>query len=442
MGGSSLAPEVICATADVPLLVLDSSDPDQVRTALDRDLGATVVVVSSKSGSTVETASQRKAFEGAFREAGIDPGGHIVVVTDPGSPLEKEARDAGYRVFLADPDVGGRFSALTAFGLVPSVLAGAPVNSLVADARNAAASLATDEAGNPALTLGAALAADPTKDKFLLAPDAELAALPDWIEQLVAESTGKEGRGLLPVIGHPTAPDVSFDDVVPVSLTSGGSAGSSLTAAGSLGAQFVLWEAATAVMGRLLGVNPFDQPDVESAKVEARSALGRSDTGASPVAAIDGIEIYGDEGWLGTPKSLDEAVAALLSALEPNGYLAVMAYLERTDSSPLPAAATSLMRHLDRPVTFGWGPRFLHSTGQLHKGGPRTGAYLQITGEPEHGDVPVPGTDYGFGRLIWAQAQGDAAVLQNRGSRVLRLHLTDRDSGTKTVTALLGRVRR
>ncbi|MBC7549894.1 MAG: glucose-6-phosphate isomerase, partial [Cellulomonas sp.] len=308
MGGSSLAPEVICATAGVPLTVLDSSDPDAVRAALGDRLERSVVVVSSKSGGTLETDSQRRAYEQAFTAAGIDPTARIVVVTDPGSPLEASARAAGYRVVLADPDVGGRYSALTAFGLVPSGLAGVDVGALLDEAEAVADLLAEDAEGNPGLVLGAALAGrDGARDKLVLAQDgSSIPGFGDWAEQLIAESTGKSGLGLLPVVVASTdAPELTDPaaDVLPVRLvsssdeTDGADADGAeaaeevvtteVTVAGSLGAQLLLWEVATAVPGRLLGITPFDQPDVESAKKAARGLLD-APAGESPAFVADG----------------------------------------------------------------------------------------------------------------------------------------------------------
>jgi glucose-6-phosphate isomerase len=481
MGGSSLAPEVLCRTAGLPLTVLDSSDPDVVRAALAEDLTRTVLVVSSKSGGTVETDSQRRAFGAAFRAAGIDPGPRIVVVTDPGSPLEEVARAAGHRVVLADPDVGGRYSALTAFGLVPAGLAGVDVGALLDEAESVTGILAEDAEGNPALILGAALAGSPAasasaagpggavgprsvrRDKIVLAAaGSPIVGLADWAEQLIAESTGKDGTGLLPVVVEGLqAPEVRTPagDVLPVLLVGddddgdgGGDGdaygkegplvpapstpeGSQVTVTGSLGAQLLLWEAATAVAGRLLGINPFDQPDVESAKTAARSLLdGAPDQ--TPAAFVDGgIEVRATPGLLDGVSDLPGAVAALLGRLDPDrGYLAVMAYLDRGRQGGLERLRAGLARRTGRPVTFGWGPRFLHSTGQYHKGGPATGVYLQITAEPAQ-DLQVPEQPFTFGRLIAAQAAGDAQVLADHGRPVLRLHLTDRADGVSRLLA-------
>ncbi len=450
MGGSSLAPEVICATAGVPLVVLDSSDPDVVRRAL-TDLDRTVVVVSSKSGSTVETDSQRRAFEQAFRDAGLDPTDRMVVVTDPGSPLDRQARADRFRVVNADPDVGGRYSALTAFGLVPSGLAGADVEALLDDAEAVADLLAADDDANPALRLGAAMAGtDPLRDKLVLVDaGTENVGFPAWAEQLIAESTGKQGTGILPVVAIGDEPAHTYDDGTVVRLVSseadddGAQEPSLVTVAGPLGAQLLLWESATAVAGALLGINPFDQPDVESAKAAAREMLeggmGAGDAPAFTDGAVEVRALGGD--WLGGADTLDAAVDALLAGLdETHGYVAIMAYLDREADAELEHVARDLFDRTGRPATFGWGPRFLHSTGQYHKGGPATGLYVQVTGTPAE-DLEVPGRDFTFGQFIAAQAAGDAKVLADHGRPVLRLHLTDHDTGLAAVRAALGRGR-
>ena len=396
MGGSSLAPEVICATEGKELVVLDSSDPDYVRAALQDKLDRTVVVVSSKSGSTVETDSQKRAYEGAFTSAGIDPTERIVIVTDPGSPLDTSAREAGYRVVNADPDVGGRYSALTAFGLVPSGLAGVDIEALLDDAESVADLLAADDDANPALRLGAAIGGtNPLRNKLAIVDDGSgIVGFADWAEQLIAESTGKSGTGILPVVEADDddpevkwpAPDVTVvrlvsvdaddepvsddTDVVAVDPTR-----SEVAVSGSLGAQMLLWEVATAAAGRLLGINPFDQPDVESAKAAARELLDKGLGAAAAPAATDGaIEIRtmgGDGDWLGGATTVAGALDALFAQLDPNqGYVAVMAYLDRLSDAPLAACRRAIALRTERPTTFGWGPRFLHSTGQFHKGGP------------------------------------------------------------------------
>jgi glucose-6-phosphate isomerase len=458
MGGSSLAPEVICATAGKDLVVLDSSDPDYVRRALADDLEHTVVVVSSKSGSTVETDSQRRAYEQAFTDAGIDPAERIVVVTDPGSPLDGEAREKGYRVVNADPNVGGRYSALTAFGLVPSGLAGVDVEALLDEAESVADVLSADDDANPGLRLGAAMGGTtPLRDKLVLVDDGSgIVGFADWAEQLIAESTGKDGTGVLPVVvGSADDPEVRWpaadvtvarlvgddDDGTPDSTVAEG--GSEVRVGGSLGAQLLLWEVATAVAGRLLGINPFDQPDVESAKKAARALLDQGTASADAPAATDGaVEIRavggGDGGWLGDASTVPAALDALFAQLDPErGYVAVMAYLDRLADADLADTRAALARRTERPTTFGWGPRFLHSTGQFHKGGPAVGVYVQVTTAPTQ-DLPIPGRDFTFGDFIASQAGGDAAVLADHDRPVLRLHLTDHDAGLAQVRDAFG----
>ena len=455
MGGSSLAPEVICATAGKDLTVLDSSDPDYVRAALADRLDRTVVVVSSKSGSTVETDSQRRSYEGAFTDAGIDPTERIVVVTDPGSPLDTDARQAGYRVINADPEVGGRYSALTAFGLVPSGLAGVDVEALLDDAESVADLLSADDDANPALRLGAAMAGThPLRDKLAIVDNGSgITGFADWAEQLIAESTGKGGTGILPVVvsdddpevRHPAA-DVTVarligldTDDADVGAEVDGSR-SEVHVGGSLGAQILLWEVATVVAGQILGINPFDQPDVESAKKAARTLLDQGAGAPVAAAATDGaIEIRGLGGdWLGGATTVEVALDALFAQLDPTrGYVAIMAYLDRLKDAPLAAARRAVALRTERPTTFGWGPRFLHSTGQFHKGGPAVGVYLQVTATPQQ-DLAIPGREFTFGDFISAQAGGDAAVLADHGRPVLQLHLTGHDAGLAQLSQALG----
>ncbi len=452
MGGSSLAPEVICASAGVELTVLDSSDPDYVRRALDDRLPQTVVVVSSKSGSTVETDSQRRAYEKAFADAGIEATERIVVVTDPGSPLDEEAREAGYTVFNADPDVGGRYSALTAFGLVPSGLAGVPLTPLLDEAATARVGLGVDTVDNAGLRLGGLLGLAATRgvDKLVLGDaGSSTPGLGDWIEQLVAESTGKTGRGLLPVVVEGVeapnldpntadsvlatyGPGYVFDTVRPTS-------GWGAMVDAPLGAQMLLWEFAVAVAGRVIGINPFDQPDVESAKAAARGMLDQQSEPAAPLFSDGAVEVHATDGLLRSgERSLAGAVEALLGQLDSeSGYLAVMAYLDRGADASLANVRADLARRTGRPVTFGWGPRFLHSTGQYHKGGPTTGVYLQVTTEP-HADLEVPGRPFTFGEFIAAQAAGDGQVLADHGRPVLRLHLREHDAGLAQLHEVLG----
>ena len=451
MGGSSLAPEVITRTSGVDLTVLDATDPDQVRAALTDRLETTALVVSSKSGGTVETDSQRRVFEDAFLRSGIDPAERIIVVTDPGSPLEASAREAGYRVFTADPTVGGRFSALTAFGLVPSGLAGVDIGQLLDEADSVSLTLAVDSEENPGLILGAAIAAaTPRRDKLAIVSDGtHIVGFADWAEQLIAESTGKRGTGILPVVLDSDAPELtaSLPDVQIVRVVA--DAGDEVFGAvdgtdrdghdeirvsGTLGAQFLVWEYATVVAGRLLGINPFDQPDVESAKIATRGLLDDRPAPEPAAFIAEGIEIRGTPHVIGAASDLAGAVDALLEELGPDGYVAVQAYADRL-ALPQLAELRGLLATLSRrPVTFGWGPRFLHSTGQFHKGGTPTGVFLQILSTPAE-DLEIPGRPFTFGELIQAQAAGDASVLAEHGRPVLTLTLTDPAANISTLFA-------
>jgi glucose-6-phosphate isomerase len=437
MGGSSLAPEVIAQTAAVELTILDSTAPGQVLAALGDRLEATALVVSSKSGSTLETDSQRRVFEKAFREAGIDPRERIIVVTDPGSPLDASAREAGYRVFNADPNVGGRYSALTAFGLVPTGLAGVDIEELLEEAETISLELAIDDPTNPGLILAAAIAGgNPLKDKLALISDGtHIIGLPDWAEQLIAESTGKQGTGILPVVLDKLAPELSANlaDLQVVRIVDNAEARhlfpsdrhhGEILVSGSLGAQFLVWEYATAVVGRLLGINPFDQPDVESAKIAARGLLDNRPEPTEPAFVADGIEVRGSETVVSGATTLSGAVDALLAQLGPDGYVSIQAYVDRIALPQLEGLRDLLAGKAGRPVTFGWGPRFLHSTGQFHKGGPAVGVFLQIT-ENAPQDLAIPDRPFTFGQLIQAQANGDASVLADHGRPVLTLNLTD-----------------
>ncbi|WP_295792253.1 glucose-6-phosphate isomerase [uncultured Microbacterium sp.] len=442
MGGSSLAPEVIAQSAGVPLIILDSTSPAQVLAAIDGDTGSggldrTVLVVSSKSGSTIETDSARRAFEAAFRDLGIDPASRIVVVTDPGSPLALEAEAAGYRVFLADPEVGGRYSALTAFGLVPAGLAGVDIDDLLDEADATLLEVAIDAPENPALVLAAAIAGGGAnrRDKLgLVADGTYLTGLPDWIEQLVAESTGKEGTGILPVVLLPVSPELESRpaDLQVVRLVDDANAfhlferhTDEVVVSGSLGAQFVVWEYATAIAGRLLGINPFDQPDVESAKQAARGLLDAQPAPTAPALVLDGVEVRVSDPALAAGGTLASVLDALWERVPADGYVGIQAYVDRGELAQLSGLRELVAADSGRPTTFGWGPRFLHSTGQYHKGGPATGVFLQIL-ERTDVDLEIPGRPFTFGQLIQAQAAGDASVLaEGHGRPVVTLTLTD-----------------
>ena len=438
MGGSSLAPGVICRTVGVQLIVLDTTDPGQVAAALAGHHEHTVVVVSSKSGGTVETDSHRRAAWAAFEAAGIrDVGRHFVAVTDPGSPLAASAEEAGFRaVILADPDVGGRYSALTAFGLVPAALAGADVSVLLDQAAGLRRGLAENE-HNPALDLGLALGAAWTvgRDKIVIADTGSgIVGFGDWAEQLIAESTGKDGKGLLPVVVEgPTAPGTSGPDVALVTVGPPGDAADPVASVtGPLGAQFLAWEYAVAVAGWAIGINPFDQPNVQESKDNTARILESGPPAEQPAFTEGAVEVHGDPALLGsagTPAdTLTGAITALCGAVPDRGYLAIMAYLDRGNDASAADLRGELARVTGKAVTFGWGPRFLHSTGQYHKGGPQVGAFLQITAEPDAA-LEVPGRPYDFTTLQAAQAAGDRQALAQRNRPLLHLHLTDRAAG-------------
>jgi glucose-6-phosphate isomerase len=440
MGGSSLAPEVIAQTAGVPLVVLDSTSPGQVLAAIDGDpqsggIAQTALVVSSKSGSTVETDSAKRAFEAAFRDLGIDPTERIVIVTDPGSPLDVAARADGYTVFAADPDVGGRYSALTAFGLVPTGLAGVDVGELLDEAEATLLEVAIDDERNPALVLAAAIAGGtPRADKLALISDGTyIQGLPDWIEQLVAESTGKNGTGILPVVLLPVSPELEsrpadlrvvrfVDDVDHDHLFEHHQ--DEILVSGSLGAQFIVWEYATAIAGWMLGINPFDQPDVESAKAATRELLDARPEPTAPAFTAQGVEVRVSDPSLAASGTVAGVLDALWATLPTDGYVSIQAYVNRLDLAQLSGLRELVAADSSRPTTFGWGPRFLHSTGQYHKGGPAQGVFLQIL-ESTEVDVEIPGRPFTFGELISAQAAGDARVLADHGRPVVTITLTD-----------------
>ena len=437
MGGSSLAPSVITRRARVELTMLDSTHPAAVARALEGDLARTAVVVSSKSGSTIETRSHLALFEHAFREAGLVPGEHVVIVTDPGSPLDQESREAGRIVFNADPDVGGRFSALTAFGLVPSGLAGVDIAALVNEAVAVRAGLSENSASNPALRLAAALAAG-LPEQYILAvrqaADADW-ALGAWIEQLIAESTGKEGHGVLPVSLTDAAPELGANapaNVLSATVSAdtavdAADSGTAIAVGGPLGAHFLLWETATAALGRLMGIDPFNQPDVEAAKVAARAALAAAaGAGAQQDAQVEPVPTGA------------ELVERLREALPENGYLAIHAYLDphAPHAEVLRGLRDRLAAALGAPVALGWGPSFLHSTGQLHKGGPRVGVYLQFT-DAHPGSLEIPGQGSTFEALIAAQARGDRDVLVERGRPVITVACDDPEAVLSSLAAAI-----
>jgi len=409
MGGSSLAPEVFRRTLGVTpgaldLHVLDTTHPDALA-ALERDvpIDRCLFVVSSKSGSTIETRSHLAHFHALTGD-----GSRFVAITDPGSPLEAEAEERGFRrVVAAQPDVGGRYSALTAFGLLPAALIGADVDALLASAAEAAASCggAHPPRANPGAALGAIMgeAALAGRDKLTIRSSDPLASIGAWLEQLVAESTGKEGRGVIPVDLEPHG--ASGSDRLHLSLGAGTPpepwAGLPLGEPEALGALVFVLEFATAVAGHVLGIHPFDQPDVQAAKDRTAEAL-RGTAAAVPEGDLEG----------------------LLASVRAGDYVGIQAFVAPSDEmwERLQAARGRVGERLGVATTLGYGPRYLHSTGQLHKGGPPSGVFVQVLEEPRE-DREIPGAGYTFGRLIAAQADGDLAALRERGRRAERVSL-------------------
>jgi transaldolase/glucose-6-phosphate isomerase len=419
MGGSSLAPEVLRETLGVrdgflDLRVLDTTHPATIaRLDASLDLERTLFIVSSKSGGTIETRSQFAHF---FERSGQN-GSQFVAITDPGSPLEALAGTRGARrVFLNPPDIGGRYSALSLFGLVPAALIGADLDELLESAYGMACACgASAPVGeDPGAWLGAVLGEGwrDGRDKLtLLLPD-DLSGFGVWVEQLIAESTGKENRGIVPVVDEPLgSPEsygsdrlfVAYGD--PDGLAALEAHGNPVVrlAAGDLGAEFFRWEFATAVAGAVLGIHPFDQPNVEEAK---RATMEILDAGATEPPAVDEL---GD----------------ILGTVGDHDYVAIQAFIDPTDENAevLERARVAIRDRYKVAVTVGFGPRFMHSTGQLHKGGPATGAFVQVVDAERGTDVPIPDAPYTFGELIDAQALGDLRALRARDRRVARIHL-------------------
>lgn len=445
MGGSSLAPEVIAATFGAELTVLDSTYPSQVHDAISKDLDRTIVVVSSKSGSTVETDSQKRAFEAAFEHAGISKTERIFIVTDPDSPMHKQATVDGYKTFLANPNIGGRFSALSAFGVVPSMLAGVNMEPLLLESISAAKLLSEDHPGNPGLIVGAAIARTSSssgfKDKLgIVSSSKEISGFGNWMEQLIAESTGKIGRGVLPVVLETGSPELSQaqDDLLTVGILDDvATGGFDVAVSGSLGAQLLMWEVATVVAAKLLGINPFDQPDVESAKVASRRFLESRSQRKGPLFVESGVEVSAQNISLSESSKIQDALDLLLTGLADNSYVAIHAYLDRNRDTSFSGIRDLVAGKTGRPTTFGWGPRFLHSTGQYHKGGPKQGVFVQLIGSGEV-ELNVPGRDFGFSELMNSQAAGDADVLAATGRPVLTLRFDDKDQTLATLRKILG----
>ena len=454
MGGSSLAPIVFADSfgrrPGYPVLeVLDSTEPSSVLAIEKTDLSRCLFVVSSKSGSTLEPNVFFDYFYDRVEQAlGGRAGERFVVVTDPGSPLEKESgKRRVRRIFPGDPDIGGRYSALSNFGLVPAALAGVDVAEMLRRARGMMLLCRAEGEENPGIALGASIgsAAKVGRDKLTFYVGPPVPRFGMWIEQLIAESTGKEGLGILPVEGEPPgAADVYGEDRFFAGIHREGAADpagelDALARAGhpvirfgirdalDLGAEMFRWEFATAVAGKILGINPFDQPNVQEAKDRTNEILKGDSTIDSRQSTVD-----------------REGIRRLLASLKAGDYFAITAYLQDTEETEDALRRIRVIVRDRKKVatTVGFGPRFLHSTGQLHKGGPDTGVFLQITAEPA-ASVPIPGKPYDFGDVVAAQAGGDLAALRSRGRRALRVHLgSDVASGLADLeTAVVGALR-
>ena len=472
MGGSSLCPDVCRATFGtapgfLELQVLDSTVPASVAWVEKRvDLNRTLFIVSSKSGGTAETLSFYKYFFDRVKALkGDRTGENFVAITDPGSSLEKLAHEKTFRkVFPGQPDIGGRFSALSNFGIVPAALAGVDVRTMLERGAGMASACGADvpAKANPGVALGAILgtAGREGRDKvtFLVSPGIE--TFGDWVEQLLAESTGKEGKGLVPVekeyLGEPEvygsdrlfvrmALDSEMDDKVEEGLQALEAAGHpvvriELTDKLDLGAEFFRWEVATAAAGALLGINPFDQPNVQESKNNTNRLLAQYKTEGrfareAPVAEADGLEFYCDPASRETlvkisqrlgldAGSLEAFLAAFLQQRQPNDYVALLAYVDASSGhkAVMRAMRMRLRDGLRLATTVGFGPRYLHSTGQLHKGGANNGLFIQITADDGE-DLPVPGEPFTFSVLKQAQALGDFESLRTKGRRVVRIHV-------------------
>jgi len=484
MGGSSLGPEVLALTFGrqtgwPQFHVVDSTDPTQIRDIeASLDLARTLVIVSSKSGSTLEPNALEAYFHAKITAAlgAEEAAKRLVAVTDPNSGLQRVAKAEGFqRLFLGDPEIGGRYSVLSPFGLVPAAAMGLDLARLIASAEAMAAACKPGIAAvdNPGLTLGAILAAALAdgRDKLTIYSGPGLDAFGGWAEQLIAESTGKNGHGIVPIDAKQVSdPGVYAADRLFVHLALKGrpdprnAAIQALADAGhpvvrievadsyAVAQEFFRWEIATAVAGAIMGIHPFDQPDVEAAKIATRKLTDEYEQSGTmpeetPILVEGGIKLYADAAnasqlaALAGAKTLDAYLKAHLDRLGPGDYAALLAFLpmnQRTQTI-LEGARLVIRDAKHAAVCLGFGPRFLHSTGQVYKGGPNTGVFLQVTCE-EQEDLAVPAKRYGFGVIKAAQARGDFAVLAERGRRALRVHLgPDPVAGLEQLASSIGR---
>lgn len=473
MGGSSLCPEVLRQTFGSQegfpeLLVLDSTDPDVINDlAKQIDITGCLFIIASKSGTTTEPVAFHRYWFGEVEKKLPHPGRSFVAITDPGTLMAKTAGAEEFqRIFLNPSDIGGRYSALSYFGMVPAALLGLEIKELLVRAQRMSLMCGPDVnvTENPAALLGAVMSecARSGRDKLTIITDEKLSALGLWIEQLVAESTGKEGKGIVPVIGEPLGPASAYgDDRLFVSITSEEVNGETasrlkvLEAAGhpvvyrnlgelnELGAEFFLWEMATAFAGWRMAINPFDQPNVQESKDMTKALLERFTKEGKleepSATATDGMLSVYSHGP-NAPASLTGVLKQHLAKVKPRDYIALLAYVEETleIDSALQRLRVGLRNATGCATTTGYGPRFLHSTGQLHKGGPDSGVFIQLTA-PDKVDFEVPGAPYTFSILKQAQAQGDLDALLAHGRRAIRVDLgADVLQGLTRLTELLG----
>lgn len=459
MGGSSLCPEVLATTfGKQNFHILDSTVPAQVRSVEEQvDLENTLFIVASKSGSTLEpNCFKQYFFEKLAERVGRERAGRqFVAITDPGSKMEQVAKDDGFRhIYYGKPEVGGRFSALSAFGMTAAAAMGLDVERFLKHARAFVETCRENDPNeNAAALLGIILGVCHARgrDKLTIFTSPEIYDLGAWLEQLIAESTGKKGVAIIPVDREPAVEHYSGDRLFAF-LDVHGSEGlaeqfEAVTAAGhpaikinltstdTLGQEFFRWEFATAVAGSVMRINPFNQPDVEAAKIEARKLTEEYErTGElpseQPFYSEDGIALYAGAGYAATLNEmaagagLKDLLDAHFAQVVENDYFAVLAYLEmsRRNEELLQSTRKNILDRTGVATCLGFGPRFLHSTGQAYKGGGANGVFLQITADDEF-DIPVPGQKYSFGVVKAAQARGDFQVLIDRGRRALRLHL-------------------
>ncbi len=463
MGGSSLAPEFFQKTFGnkkgyPELIMLDSTHPSAVKAVEARiSLPETLFVISSKSGTTIETLSLFKYFWNKMGRADGDRGNHFIAITDPGTPLEELAKERAFRrTFEGDPDVGGRYSALTAFGLVPAALIGVDIRELLDKAQNMSENCAfcvlLRNACGPRLGAAMGELATAGRDKITFLASGPLRYFPVWLEQLIAESTGKDGKGIIPIVNEPPAPpDAYGPDRFFVEFTAGPDGGEPGKMAGELvkagqplarvrlaekidiGYEIFCWEMAVASAGAVLGINPFNQPNVQMSKDLAKKMMHSVKGIAHGAGAMETLSIS-DEA------PLRAALDSWLSAVKPGDYVAIQAYLAPQDklTEALQNIRSVILGGLHIATTLGYGPRFLHSTGQLHKGGPNTGLFLQLVDDMAR-DLDVPETDYTFGELTRAESLGDYTALKQLGRRVIRVNL-GKDAAS-SIARLAGLVR-